>query len=73
MESRYNFKQTEDNIYKLWEQANAFNPDFVSIIRKAEKNPINSESFSIIMPPPNANDPLHVGHAMFVSIEDIIK
>jgi valyl-tRNA synthetase len=24
------------------------------------------------MPPPNANDPLHVGHAMFVSIEDIL-
>jgi valyl-tRNA synthetase len=23
------------------------------------------------MPPPNANDPLHVGHAMFVSIEDV--
>ncbi len=24
------------------------------------------------MPPPNANDPLHVGHAMFVTIEDIL-
>ena len=24
------------------------------------------------MPPPNANDPLHVGHAMFISIEDIL-
>ncbi len=23
------------------------------------------------MPPPNANDPLHVGHAMFVTVEDI--
>lgn len=28
--------------------------------------------FSIIMPPPNANDPLHVGHAMFVALEDIL-
>jgi len=24
------------------------------------------------MPPPNANDPLHIGHAMFISIEDIL-
>ena len=24
------------------------------------------------MPPPNANDPLHIGHAMFVTIEDIL-
>jgi len=29
-------------------------------------------AFCIIMPPPNANDPLHIGHAMFVTIEDII-
>lgn len=24
------------------------------------------------MPPPNANDPLHMGHAMFVTVEDIL-
>lgn len=29
-------------------------------------------TFTIIMPPPNANDPLHVGHALFLSIEDIM-
>ena len=28
--------------------------------------------FCIIMPPPNANDPMHIGHAMFVAIEDIL-
>ncbi|MEN8253565.1 MAG: valine--tRNA ligase [Patescibacteria group bacterium] len=28
--------------------------------------------FCVIMPPPNANDPLHLGHAMFVAIEDMM-
>lgn len=72
MNSKYNYTQTEDNIYKLWEKADAFNPDSVVKLRKEENNPIKSEQFSIIMPPPNANDPLHVGHAMFVALEDIM-
>ncbi|HCC84481.1 MAG TPA: hypothetical protein DEP87_02265, partial [Candidatus Pacebacteria bacterium] len=29
-------------------------------------------AFTIIMPPPNANDPLHIGHAMFVALEDAL-
>ncbi len=29
------------------------------------------KSFSIILPPPNANDPLHVGHAMY-TVEDVM-
>jgi valyl-tRNA synthetase len=31
-----------------------------------------AKSFCILMPPPNANDPLHMGHAMFVTLEDIL-
>lgn len=86
MDSRYNYQQTEDEIYKLWEEADAFNPDSVIKLRQgnAEENSGSSglsagstpttsnEPFSIIMPPPNANDPLHVGHAMFVSVEDVL-
>jgi valyl-tRNA synthetase len=72
MQSRYDYKQTEENIYKLWEDANAFNPDTVIELRKKDQNPVKDEKFSIIMPPPNANDPLHVGHAIFVSLEDIM-
>ncbi len=51
----------EDTIYKKWEQANAFAPN---------KN-INN-SFSIVMPPPNANGNLHIGHALTIAIQDII-
>ena len=39
--------------------------------RKSAFSPRKS-AFSIIMPPPNANGHLHAGHAMFVTIEDIM-
>ncbi len=72
MDSRYNSQLTEDAIYKLWEENDAFNPDSVKKLRENNKAKVSQKKFSIIMPPPNANDPLHVGHAMFVSIEDIM-
>jgi valyl-tRNA synthetase len=81
MDSKYNFNQTEDKIYKLWEKADAFNPDSVKKLRQkknqvnsptSNKESLNAKPFSIIMPPPNANDPLHVGHAIFVALEDIM-
>jgi valyl-tRNA synthetase len=62
MESQYDHKKYESNIYKLWEKSGAFSPN----TSKKEK------PFTIIMPPPNANDPLHIGHARFVAIEDVL-
>ncbi len=58
----YNHLEHEKKIYDLWESSGAFTP----IIDKKKK------PFTIIMPPPNANDPLHIGHARFVAIEDIL-
>lgn len=60
MDKNYNHKDHEDKIYKLWEDSGAFKPNG------------SEKTFSIIMPPPNANDPLHIGHAMFITIEDIL-
>ena len=62
MDKTYNAQQTEDTMYKKWEDSGAFSP---STDPKAKP-------FTIIMPPPNANDPLHIGHAMFVTLEDIL-
>ncbi len=62
MEKTYNHKLHEEKIYDLWEKSGAFNPK----IQKHKK------PFTIIMPPPNANDPLHIGHARFVAIQDIL-
>ena len=59
--SPYDHIKTEKKIYKLWEDSGYFNPDNL----KQE-----GESYTIIMPPPNANGNLHAGHALFVTLED---
>lgn len=62
MDKTYEHQKYEDGIYTLWEKARAFTP-------KADST---KQPFTIIMPPPNANNPLHIGHARFVAIEDIL-
>jgi len=54
-------KETE--IYKLWEESGFFNPDNL-------KNA--TEPFTIIMPPLNANASPHAGHALGMTLEDIV-
>lgn len=56
----YEPNQYEPNIYAMWETSGAFSP-------KGEGKP-----YSIVMPPPNANGNLHVGHALMVEVEDIL-
>lgn len=62
MEKKYDHQKHEKGIYKLWEKSGVFTPK----VNKKKK------PFTIIMPPPNANDPLHIGHARGVAIEDIL-
>jgi valyl-tRNA synthetase len=56
----YDPNQYEPTIYAMWEKNNAFAPSGTG------------EPFSVIMPPPNANGNLHVGHALTFAIEDIM-
>ncbi|MGD9129412.1 MAG: valine--tRNA ligase [Candidatus Woesebacteria bacterium] len=73
MDKRYNHLQFEKKIYQLWEKNNCFNPDYSKKKQgDSATTKKNKKTFTIIMPPPNANDPLHIGHAMFVSLEDIM-
>lgn len=61
--SPYNPTEVEDRIYSLWKESGFFNPD----------NLKNTEgTFTIVMPPPNANGRLHAGHALFITLEDIM-
>lgn len=71
MEKHYQADQFEDKIYQMWLDHDCFNPDSENN-QKLQAKRSKKDSFSIIMPPPNANDPLHVGHAMFVAAEDIM-
>ena len=64
----YNPQETESRIYKLWEESGYFNPD--NLLDSRFKN--QDSSFCIIMPPTNANGSLHAGHALVMTIEDIM-
>ncbi len=65
----YDPQENEGAIYKLWEDSGFFNPDVC--VEKGVTD-ADAESFCIIMPPPNANGSLHAGHALFVTLEDIM-
>src|SRR3990167_6314439 len=59
MDKTYQADKFENEVYEQWEKSGAFKPTG------------KGKPYTIIMPPPNANDPLHVGHAMFITVEDI--
>lgn len=58
----YEPHEYESSIYELWEKAGAFIP----------KNRGSDKSYSIVVPPPNANGNLHLGHGLTLAIEDIL-
>ncbi len=64
MEKHYNPQANEAKIYQLWEESGFFNPDNLPGKRK--------KPYCIIMPPPNANEALHLGHALMATLEDIL-
>lgn len=59
--SVYEPGQYENDIYTLWEKSGAFEP----------KNRGGKDSYSIVMPPPNANANLHIGYELTAVLEDI--
>ncbi|MDD5068409.1 MAG: valine--tRNA ligase [Candidatus Pacebacteria bacterium] len=65
----YDAKATEGKIYKLWEESGFFNPD-TCVAKGVTK--ADAPSFSILMPPTNANGSLHAGHGLVMTIEDIM-
>lgn len=54
--------QYESDIYALWEQSGVFRADPES----------KKERFSIAMPPPNETGTLSLGHALFLTLQDIM-
>ncbi len=65
----YNPKETEERIYKLWEDSGFFSPD--NCIEKGVTK-ADVEHFSIVLPPPNVTGNLHTGHALMLVIQDIM-
>ena len=56
----YTPNEYEPSIYALWEESGVFKP-------KGQGQP-----YAIVMPPPNANGNLHVGHALGSAIQDVL-
>ncbi|MFN8411077.1 MAG: valine--tRNA ligase [Anaerolineales bacterium] len=65
----YDFKSTEPRIYAMWEAGGFFKPH--NDPNKPDFDP-NVKPFVISIPPPNVTGELHIGHAMFVSVEDLM-
>lgn len=49
----------ESDIYALWEKSGVFSPS------------TSDKTFSVVMPPPNANANLHIGYELTAALEDI--
>lgn len=56
----YEPNQYEPNIYAMWEASGAFEPSG------------KGKPYSIVMPPPNANGDLHIGHSLDMNLKDIL-
>jgi len=54
----------ESEIYKWWETSGCFKPP--------EKKVGEKDAYVIPMPPPNVTGRLHMGHAIFVALQDVL-
>src|SRR5258708_462596 len=62
MDKVYDQTKVEDKWYKFWEEKGYFSPKI---------NP-DGTPYSIVLPPPNVTGNLHIGHALMLTIEDIL-
>lgn len=60
----YQFQDVEKKVYEWWEGNGYFKPVGDG---KGEK-----KAFVVCMPPPNVTGVLHMGHSMFVALQDIL-
>jgi valyl-tRNA synthetase len=63
MPKTFNFAEAEDRLYAWWQDNGWFRPEVA---------PEDAEPFVISMPPPNVTGALHIGHALFTTLEDLM-
>jgi valyl-tRNA synthetase len=63
MPKNFDFKEAEERLYQWWDENGWFKP---------EARPADAEPFVISMPPPNITGALHMGHAIFIALEDLM-
>lgn len=65
----------EPDIYAAWETSGVFNPNLSTKPVDDDGNGVDDRldaknTYSIVMPPPNANGNLHIGHGLTIALED---
>jgi valyl-tRNA synthetase len=65
----YNPTDEETAIYQKWEASGYFTPENMI---KDGLTAADAEAFTIVLPPPNVTGHLHMGHAMMITVEDIL-
>lgn len=63
MPKNFDFAEAEPRLYDWWEKNGWFKPEVA---------PADAEPFVISMPPPNVTGALHIGHALFATLEDLM-
>jgi valyl-tRNA synthetase len=63
----------ESKIYKWWEASGCFDPDAKrKSPERTEGDDDEKKPYVLPMPPPNVTGRLHMGHAIFVALQDIL-
>jgi valyl-tRNA synthetase len=65
----YNPTEEEAGIYQKWQDSGYFTPE--NMIKDGLTKP-DAEAFTIVLPPPNVTGVLHMGHAMMLTVQDIM-
>ena len=63
MPKNFDFAEDEPRIYEWWQENGWFKPEVAAA---------DAEPFVISMPPPNVTGALHIGHALFSTLEDLM-
>jgi len=66
---RYEFKSVEARLYKFWEESGFFKP--INDPNLPGHDP-KKKPYVISIPPPNVTGVLHLGHVLFVTLEDLM-
>jgi len=65
----YDYKAAEARLYKFWEKKGYFKPGNDPNLPGHDPT---KKPFVISIPPPNVTGILHLGHVLFVTLEDLM-
>lgn len=68
----YQPQTTEEEILDFWLKNKFYSPEYKSQKELSTTNDENRETFSIVLPPPNANGNLHLGHMSGYVYQDLM-